>query len=50
MGCCSPNYRNTVNEKEQQLNQKGKDTLPVYVKFILVAVCVGALLAVAFID
>lgn len=50
MGCCSPNHRNIVNEKEEKINQKGNDNLPVYVKFIIAAVCVVAILAIAFID
>lgn len=44
-GCCSPDYRKTVNEKEEQINNKGKDHFPLYGKIILVLVSAGALLA-----
>ncbi|WP_210364023.1 hypothetical protein [Bacillus sp. REN3] len=48
MSCCSPNYRKTVNEKEEQVNGKGKDQLPIYAKAILVLVAAGSLLAAYF--
>jgi hypothetical protein len=32
MGCCSPNYRQTVNEEEEKLNSKGKDRAPLLLK------------------
>lgn len=34
MGCCSPNYRETVNEEENKVNEKGKDSLPLPAKLI----------------
>jgi hypothetical protein len=45
MGCCSPNYRETVNEQEEKINQNEKDGLPLTAKIIIVvitAVAVGA--------
>ena len=45
MSCCSPNYRKTVNEKEEQINNKGREQLPLYVKIIFVLISAGALLA-----
>ena len=44
-GCCSPNYRKTVNEKEDQVNAKGRDQLPLFAKIIIVTLSAGALLA-----
>ena len=41
MGCCSPNYRKTVNEQEEKINQKGKDTLPLALKIGLAIVMIG---------
>ncbi len=34
MGCCSPNYRETVNEEEKIVNEKGTDSLPLPAKLI----------------
>jgi hypothetical protein len=48
MGYCSPNYRNSVNEQEEQINQKGKDELPLFIKVILVIVMIGGLLIALF--
>lgn len=44
-GCCSPNYRKSVNEKEEQVNNKGKDQLPLFAKMIIILVSAGGLLA-----
>ncbi|MCM3666879.1 hypothetical protein M3204_20980 [Mesobacillus subterraneus] len=44
-GCCSPNYRKSVNEKEDQINQKGKEQLPFIAKIIIVLITAGGLLA-----
>lgn len=46
MGCCSPNYRKTVNEEEERINEKGSDTLPFSLKITLVTAGVGSLLAI----
>ena len=45
-GCCSPNYRKSVNEKESQVNEKGKEQLPLLAKIIIVLITAGGLLAV----
>ncbi|CEG26487.1 hypothetical protein [Bacillus sp. B-jedd] len=46
MSCCSPNYRKTVNEQEEKINAKGRDTLPLSAKILLIAVALAALTAV----
>ena len=38
MSCCSPEYRKNVNEKEEKVNQKGKDSLPLLVKVIIILI------------
>jgi hypothetical protein len=43
MGCCSPEYRKVVNEEEEKMNEKGKDTLPLFVKIISLLIIAGAL-------
>jgi hypothetical protein len=43
MGCCSPHYRKTVNEQEEKINQKGKDTLPLALKLGLALVFIGGI-------
>lgn len=43
MGCCSPNYRKTVNEEEERVNQKGKESLPFFAKVAIVIVIVGGI-------
>jgi hypothetical protein len=42
MGCCSPNYRNTVNEHEEKINQNSKEGLPLLAKIIIVVITAGA--------
>jgi hypothetical protein len=44
-GCCSPEYRKSVNEKESQVNDKGKEQLPLFAKIIIVFITAGGLLA-----
>jgi len=44
-GCCSPNYRKSVNDKEEQVNNKGKDQLPLFAKIIITLITAGGLLA-----
>lgn len=42
MGCCSPKYRETVNEEEKRVNEKGTDSLPLSAKLIFgVIVVIG---------
>lgn len=43
MGCCSPNYRNQVNDQEEEINQKGKDSLPNLVKIIASLIIIGGI-------
>ncbi|MDQ0861818.1 hypothetical protein [Bacillus sp. V2I10] len=46
MGCCSPNYRQTVNEEEEKLNRKGKDCAPLLLKIAGSLVIAGGTLVV----
>lgn len=41
MSCCNPNYRKTVNEEEEKVNQKGKDSLPLFAKAIIIIIILG---------
>jgi hypothetical protein len=43
MGCCSPNYRNAVNEKEKKVNQKGQENVPLLVKVLGLLITIGGL-------
>ena len=43
MSCCNPNYRKIVAEKEERVNQKGKDSLPLLAKILLITITVGGL-------
>lgn len=46
MGCCNPHYREHVIEQEKKVNEKGKDSLPQFIKFtIMIVVLAGGLLA-----
>lgn len=45
MGCCSPEYRKVVNEKEQEVNEKGRESLPLVIKVISIITVIGALVA-----
>lgn len=49
MGCCSPNYRKTVNEQEEIINQKGTDTPPLTLKIVLTLIFIGGILLAVFI-
>ncbi|MBU8770648.1 hypothetical protein [Cytobacillus oceanisediminis] len=40
MGCCSPKYRETVNEEEKKVNEKGTDSLALPAKLIFGAIFV----------
>jgi hypothetical protein len=44
MGCCSPNYRNDVIEKEKEINQKGTETVPLLVKVFGLFITIGGLI------
>jgi len=44
MSCCSPEYRKVVEEQEKKINEKGRDSLPLFGKMIAVLICAGALL------
>ena len=47
MSCCSPNYRKSVNEQEEIINQKGTDTPSITLKIVCTfALLAGILLAV----
>jgi hypothetical protein len=47
MGCCNPNYRKTVNEQEENVNLKGNDSLPLFIKIIIIiTVIAGGFLTV----
>ncbi|WP_169787437.1 hypothetical protein [Sporosarcina globispora] len=43
MGCCNPNYRETVNEEEKRVNAKGTDSLSLPAKLILAAVMLSGI-------
>ncbi|GIN89666.1 hypothetical protein J6TS1_21790 [Siminovitchia terrae] len=43
MGCCGPEYRKQVLEKETTVNAKGRESLPLYVKILSLVVLVGAI-------
>ncbi len=44
MGCCSPNYRNSVNEEEEKINSKGAEKAPLLLKVLMTTiVCIGIL-------
>ncbi|WP_156416274.1 hypothetical protein [Cytobacillus dafuensis] len=44
MGCCSPNYRKIVNEDEDKVNEKGKESIPLLAKMICAVIIIGGLL------
>lgn len=43
MSCCSPKLREAVKEQEAKVNEKGKDSLPLFVKLLAVILTVGAI-------
>lgn len=45
MGCCSPNFRETVKEQEEKVNQKGSEKVPLLAKMAIVIITAGGLLA-----
>ncbi len=49
MGCCSPNYRKTVNEQEELINRKGTDTPPLALKILLTFIFISGILLAVFI-
>lgn len=44
MSCCSPEYRKVVKEKEERVNQKGQDSLPFWLKTIMILIPAGGLI------
>lgn len=48
MSCCKPGYREIVNEKEKEINRKGKDELPPIVKMVATLILLGATATTAF--
>ncbi len=44
MGCCSPEYRKVVNEKEEEINKNRKDSLPLPLKISIIIITAGAIL------
>ncbi|MCM3585624.1 hypothetical protein M3182_07660 [Mesobacillus maritimus] len=42
MGPCHPEYRKTVDEEEKKVNEKGKDSVPLFVRIISLLIVVGA--------
>ncbi|WP_164525573.1 hypothetical protein [Siminovitchia acidinfaciens] len=45
MGCCGPEYRKAVNEKEEKINEKGKESLPFFIKILGATIVAGAIVA-----
>ncbi|VEF47747.1 Uncharacterised protein [Bacillus freudenreichii] len=45
MGCCGPDYRKAVNEKEERINEKGKESLPFFIKILSSIIIAGAIVA-----
>lgn len=48
MSCCKPGYREIVNEKEKEINEKGRDELPPIVKIVASLTVIGAVATAAF--
>lgn len=48
MGCCSPEYRKVTDEKVKEINRNGKDSPPLWVKFIVIFIIAGAVYALFF--
>jgi len=49
MGCCSPEYRKVINAKEEEINKRDNNSLPLFVKIISIFITVGALIAASII-
>lgn len=43
MSCCSPDYRKVVDEEEQMVNEKGKESFPLFIKIIGLIIIAGSL-------
>lgn len=43
MGCCSPEYRKVVNEKEEEINKIRNDSLPLPLKISIIVITAGAI-------
>lgn len=48
MSCCKPGYREIVNEKEKEINEKGSNHLSPFVKVIAVIITIGAITTAVF--
>jgi hypothetical protein len=46
MGCCSPNYRKVVNEKEAEINEQGSEKLPLFLKLTSIVIILIGLLTI----
>ncbi|CAM3392395.1 hypothetical protein [Cytobacillus oceanisediminis] len=44
MGCCSPNFRETVKEQEEKVNKKGSEKIPLLAKMAMFIITAGGLL------
>jgi hypothetical protein len=49
MGCCSPVYRETVNEEVERINEDGRDTLPYSLKIVMMSAASVSLLSIILI-
>jgi hypothetical protein len=47
MSCCNPEYRKVVNDEERRINEKGKDTVPFFVKIISLLVVVAGVIGIS---
>ncbi|WP_156112579.1 hypothetical protein [Halobacillus sp. BBL2006] len=43
MGCCSPNYHEEVKQKEEEINQAEKESIPFWMKVISILIVLGSL-------
>ncbi|MBN8210185.1 hypothetical protein JI666_15645 [Bacillus sp. NTK071] len=48
MGCCNTKYKDTVDEEEERINEKGKEQLPLYGKIILSCLFIGGIALIVF--
>lgn len=45
MSCCNPEYRKVVEEQENKVNQKGKDSLSLSAKITIILITIGSISA-----
>ncbi|RDI45403.1 hypothetical protein DFR59_10227 [Falsibacillus pallidus] len=43
MGCCSPGNRTIVNEEEEKLNDRGKDSIPIGIKIVSILIVIAVI-------